>query len=309
MKITRRDFGAFLAGGTVSMFGITHFIQRLTDMEIPKMKRTDNSKAIIFLHIPKTGGSSLRDHVEKNVIASKLLMPGDTDAYRKVRQNYDRIVNYYDVVYLRGHFSMNIKQFLNEHRKHTECITILRKPTGRIPSSYRYQMKHWATEGSYIEQLKNEKLENYVQLIDFIKEEAETSWLSQPQFHLELNDGMTRRLSGTGTSIPFGKVTEETFETAKRNLKQRFTTIGLTEEYNKFLFMLANKYNWKIDIRVRKNRTKRKPLSDAEKEAILSINRYDARLYEYAKTLSHEMFQAMGDDVMERYEKFIMPKC
>lgn len=306
-QITRREFGIFTMGASAAILCSSSL--NIVESAIPrKINRPDGSKLAVFLHIPKTGGTSLREHVLRNTLGEQVSMPWKRQRIDTIKSDYSHYVQNYNFLYLRGHLEMNHKKILEQYQAHTELITVLRDPTGRVPSAYRYQMANWANEGDILYPLKQKNIDNYVDLVEVIQEEAGNKE-RYTTFHAEINDGMVRRISGVGDTVDFGEITPEILEMAKKNLRERFVLIGILEAFNTFLFMLAETYNWKIDIEVRKNTTKRRPLSDKEKEAILSINQYDAQLYEYGKKLSQDMFAEISDGKMERYKDFITPKC
>lgn len=85
---------------------------------------------IVFIHIPKTAGSSLRNAIESSY-TSKLIAP------------YENIFNLEKAVHLdyklfRGHFGYQDAQIIPGAK---EFITVLRDPVERVISLYNYWNK------------------------------------------------------------------------------------------------------------------------------------------------------------------------
>jgi hypothetical protein len=303
-KINRRQFIGLSAGAVACAGLYTYFTNPLRVFDIT---RSPDNKTVLFLHIPKTGGTTLREHVNRNVAPEKLFLSADRLQLQYAKDAYSKHINQYDVMYFRGHFSLNNQVFLNDYKDYTECVSILRDPVARFSSSYRYMMSNWDCEGMYGETLRNAKLKNLVDVIEYVKEEVKSEiYPPDMQFHMEVDNGMTRRLSDAGDTVPFGQVTRDMLEQAKRNLETRFSVIGITEEYNKFLWLLVNKYGWDINPSIRRNvNKKRAKPTRAERNAVLSINQFDIELYNHAKILSARMFNELGAKKAQEYEAFL----
>lgn len=302
-SLTRRDFISFTLGGTASLVGL--FLSYKYQTRPVPIIRPDDSKVTLFLHIPKTGGTTLRHHLDKNVMPARLIVP-DTALYvNEIRHRYSHFLNEKDFIYIRGHLEFDWNVFLDEYKEHTQGVIILRDPVSRFRSTYSYQIEKWAYEGMYGKRLVDLRPQSLSEVVDIIKEDVRQKKYSTNMFY-EVNNGMTRRLSGVGTKAPFGEMTPDMLKTAKKNLKERFAVTGLTEEYNKFLYLLVNKLGWDINPSIHKNTSKKKiNITEEDRKAILSLNRLDAQLYEYAQTLFEEQWNALGQDKIAQYEDFL----
>ena len=302
--ISRREFIAFGAGVLTTIGGLVGLNQWAT-RDLPVL-REDGSKVQLFLHIPKTGGTSLREHIMRSVKAHQIVMPERPENIWHLTNNYSQYLNAHDYIYVRGHFALDWRRFLGSYQDKTECITMLRNPVSRFRSAYQYQSTHWATKGSYIETVLQRTPETLSNAVDIFNYDASQAGFKHDHFLFEFNNGMTRRLSGEGWNIPYRQTNKAMLEAAKANLKNRFKIIGVTEEYNKFLYLLKNEYGWDLKPSIRKNTTKKKmAITDQDREKILELNALDQELHAYARDLSHELFDKLSDDKKNAYQDFI----
>lgn len=303
ISITRRDFVSFAMGGAASLVGL--YLSYKYQIRPVPITRPEDSKVTLFLHIPKTGGTTLRHHVDKNVMPARIIVPDTAEYVNEIRQKYSYFVNDKDFIYIRGHLEFDWNVFLNQYKDYTQGVVILRNPVSRFRSSYSYQTEKWAYEGLYGKRLIDLNPQSLTEAVNIIKDDAQHPEYSNNMFY-EVNNGMTRRLSGVGVRAPFGEMTPDMLETAKKNLKERFAVVGLTEQYDRFLYLLVNEFGWDINPTIRKNSSKKKmKITDEDREAILSLNKLDAELYEYAKTLFEEQWNALGEEKIAKYADFL----
>lgn len=302
-KLSRRDFIAFGAGVTATVGGL-FALGQWDSREVP-ITRTAGDKVQLFLHIPKTGGTSLREHIMKSVKAHQIAMPERPDNIWHLQRYYSHYLNEYDYIYVRGHFAKDWTRFLTDYTDKTESITMLRDPIARFRSAYQYQTAHWATKGSYAERLLARKPENLSAAIDLFDEDHKNG-TADPHFLMEFNDGMTRRLCGNKWNVPYRETTRDMLDTAKDNLDKHFKIIGVTEDYNKFLYLLKLEYGWKLNPSIRKNATKNKmDVSAKDRDKIAALNTLDIELHAHAKTRADALFNQLSAEDQANYDNFI----
>mgnify|MGYP003624323423 CR=1 FL=1 len=301
---TRRDFISFGAGIGATIGGALA-MGKWQSRDVPVI-RAENNKAQLFLHIPKTGGTSLREHIMDNVKAHQIIMPERPENIWHLKKYYSHYLNAQDYIYVRGHFANDWRRFLNDYTDQTQCITMLRNPVSRFRSSYQYQIEHWAVDGSYAKEILAQSPHSLSDVIDIFDRDAADKNFKHRAFVYEYNDGMTRRLSGEGWNAPYRGTTPAMLQNAKDNLRTRFKIIGVTEEYNKFLYLLKQNYGWDLNPSIRKNAAKKKmAVTDQDRDKINDLNRLDVELHKYAHSLSAEMFAALGDNAPQDYRDFI----
>jgi hypothetical protein len=303
-KISRRDFITFGAGVATTIGGALAFNQ-WASRDVPVL-RPAGDKVNVFLHIPKTGGTSLREHIMDNVKAHQITMPERPENIHHLKKNYSHYLNNYDYIYVRGHFAHDWQRFLNDYAQETQCFTMLRDPIARFRSSYQYQVENWLIKGSYIETVQSRSPQSLSDVIDIFDADAQRPAYKHNPFFFEYNDGMTRRLSGADWNVAYRQTTPAMLEAAKANLKTHFKIIGVTEHYNKFLFLLKNEFDWDIKPSIRKNVAKKKmQISAIDRDKIAELNQLDIELHAYATQLSERLFEELSPAQQQAYEDFI----
>jgi hypothetical protein len=250
---------------------------------------------LLFLHIPKTAGSTMRILVTKKYGPNRsFLLSGPTvprmqtaiDNFRALPQaERDR----FDCVY--GHYLYGVHEFFT---RPTSYFTLLRDPIERAISHYhemRRSEDQWGVE---------EVGKKGGTLEDFIDWQANTHTDNlQTRFLLR---------PATWDNIYDPKpLTPADLETAKNNLRS-FSVVGTLERFDETLMLLKEKANWTIPFysrnRVSKNRTRVQDLSDATIEKIRSINQYDHELWMLADQLLTEAIQPRAAEFAASLRRF-----
>ncbi len=226
---------------------------------------TDNknhrSPVIIFHHVQKTGGTTLRKAI------SKLFKPENIFIIdRKYSLNILQGLTEDEktkIKFITGHCCYGVHKFIPQQSTY---ITMVRDPIERVISHYYFVRSDPNISPKYYEKLRKMSLKEYVQ--DNIKG----------------NNHQTRALSGKE-----GICTKETFELAKENIKKYYSVIGLLEDYDKTILLLNKEFGWKNLFYVKDNETKERPLrsciSKDTLECIEENNKFDIEIYRFGKSL------------------------
>lgn len=230
-------------------------------------------KAIpIYIHIPRTGGTSLRHYAESQYDKSQILTLYGDDIYR-AKEVLEAISpeSYAHYKLIRGHISYGCHTWISAH---TEYFTFLRHPLDRVWSLYKYMQRD---RGHPFHGLAMN-----LTLTEMIDEKIST----------EFDNGMVRQLCGfcgefpqspdVPASIPFGELEEHHFQVANHNL-QKFEVVGSTEAFRESMVEVAKWLDWNLSSRTFwANKSKpgaARNLSRAAKMAIRECNLMDEELY------------------------------
>ncbi|MBE9180299.1 sulfotransferase family 2 domain-containing protein [Oculatella sp. LEGE 06141] len=242
---------------------------------------------LIFLHIPKTGGQSLKQLFRRHYSADTLFLinqkrPGQTlhdlrSLPLEKRQQLRCVA---------GHCSFGIHLDLAQPK--AQYLTLVRKPVERVISHYYFVrgLRHHPLH----EQAKQMSLAEYAR-----------SGIA------EIDNGQTRMLTVTGDSIPFGACTPELLEEAKQNLRTHFTVVGTTDRFNEVVVLLHYHLGI-VPFYHRENETRNRPKQSAVSAettaAIMQHNRLDQSLYDYANQLLDEQIERLGLPFLLQFQRF-----
>jgi len=231
----------------------------------------NGERLLVFMHIPKTGGSTLREIVARQYKSNEVWTFGTIYQFReKIGEiSKDRIAQ---IKGLQGHAC-----FGEVHRpfdKPFTYITMLRDPVERIISLHR---RHGIG--------KNLSLNNFV---------------TNPQFQFATRNTQTRYASA---------MSPPNLERAKNNFENYFAVVGITEMFDESIFMMKKKLGWG-DINYRKknvtsNRPTREEVSNKVIEIIKEKNELDTELYNYAKERLKTQIQALDSNSKQELKDFL----
>ncbi len=245
---------------------------------------------VIFLHIHKTAGSTLYRIIEAHYRAQEIYtvwVDGSLDDFKRLDADSRSKLKV-----LRGHFGFGLHEFLPEPPRY---FTLLREPVARVVS-YDAFVRRTPRHYSYDLVTSN----GGMSLEDFIKSGKDCM----------LDNAQTRLLSGleSGHEVPFGECGPAMLEAAKRNLRDAFAVVGLTERFDETLLLLREAFGWQRLFYARQNVSARRPekedLPSSTLDAILRVNALDVQLYQYAQRLFEEQIDRRGVTFAEDLEAF-----
>ncbi|WKN33491.1 sulfotransferase family 2 domain-containing protein [Porifericola rhodea] len=232
---------------------------------------------IIFMHIPKNGGSSFRP------ILLRHFRPESTFTVQLIgndKLNIDKFVNMpqheRDQIHcLLGHTNYGLHEYMNGK---TDYIAFLRKPVDRIISFYYYVLslpEH---------RLYDTITKNNMSLYDFVLN------INQG----DVNNGQIRYISGIRDKP------ELMLERALENIEKHFPVVGFLEQYDKSLVLLKHHYQFHLPYyRVRNKTKKRKTSEEISKETIELIqemNKEETLLYHEMEKRFNAQLKQMGEN-------------
>ncbi|MFC1809220.1 sulfotransferase family 2 domain-containing protein [Candidatus Omnitrophota bacterium] len=226
-------------------------------------------KILIFHHIQKTGGSTLRAILEC-IYPHNDLQFFYTGKDKKRFQALNHKERNNTKVFM-GHEYFG---FHRNFKKPCSYFTILREPIERTISYYCY-----------------------MRLPSFPKD-ISTKHLSLKEFltsgeNVFFDNGMTRHLSGIVGQ--HGTCSSEMLEIAKDNVKQWYAAIGLLERFDESMILFKRCFGWPAVFYTRLNighqKMHKDEIDSETQECLEKYNKFDIQLYDWAKDYFNKRLQ------------------
>jgi hypothetical protein len=250
---------------------------------------------VLFLHIPKAAGSTLSTIIQRQYQPEAVyksygtVIPaavrGKLTALESARYRYARLealplTERARIKLFIGHEGFGFHQLFSPP---TTYITLLRDPIERVISHYYYARSHPGNR------LYKTIVSNEMSLAQFV-----ASGLS-----VEVDNGQTKYLAGLETPyLHEGEYGADLLAQAKQNLREHFSVVGLTEEFDASLLLLKRTLGWKIPLYARVNVTQKRPFAEQISPATLvhikKQNYLDLELYQFARQLFEAQVEQQG---------------
>lgn len=218
------------------------------------------SKNLIFLHLPKNGGTTLhtildRNYSKKNTYTIQLVDNKrlSIPEFKAMPDNERKKIHL-----LKGHLRYGLHEYLYGE---SEYITFLRKPEERIISFYNY-----VKNNSWHRLYKRVKDDN-LSLYDFAQNITDA----------DINNAQIRFISGINDTE------DNMLNKALENIEKHFSFVGLLEHFDESLILLKKHYSWKTPYYKIENQSKKKVQKDnidsKTVSLIKNLNNGDCKLY------------------------------
>lgn len=250
----------------------------------------DGAPVVLYLHIPKAGGTTLgeyvysqcrtpEDHAEGLLNAGVLFVP-----YGFLKEPDLRVPDYIVPTLARpelravlGHFWFGIHEHVG---RPCTYVTLLRDPVERIISLYHYL-----------------QLQERMSLEEFA---------AAPPFK-EADNDQVRRIAGVDP--PIGGCTAETLRAAKENLRRHFAVVGVTERFDETLVLLNRRLGWMREVvsyprNVNPDRRPTESIPRSTLDLIRARNELDAELHRFAQQWMDEAIAAEGPAFQEELARY-----
>ncbi|QGX03793.1 NAD-dependent epimerase/dehydratase family protein [Beggiatoa leptomitoformis] len=233
---------------------------------------------LIFLHLPKTAGTSLRAIIEKEYSESECVyiyaLTPESLEEAKQKAQHARVI--YGHVAFGIHKSLEIENF--------RCITLLRDPIDRIISLY----SHHAREA---DMPYHSLIQQGMSLYAFLEK----------RITFETNNHMTRTIAGYNAT-DFLEA-RSVLDVALRRIHNRFEFVGLSEKFVESVAVIGQKLNWHSTDFVPALNTDEtgiaQQIDSKTKQLIEQHNYLDRLLYEYVKRhFPHKGIMKFNDKIV-----------
>jgi hypothetical protein len=216
-----------------------------------------DQRKIIFLHLPKTGGTTLVNMLhQKYGLQQSQLINGDKDSQLRLAVNNE-------IRFIHGHFSFDIVKLLHPHDYFS--ATVLREPVARVIS--RYVHLQYSEEPRLVAER-----DTYAGFEEYLESSYALNWQCQV-------------LAGNMHNIANP---EENYALAQQNLHS-FDWVGVADYLNEGMLDLSSKLGFENRYYPHLNKSQSQELGESLflefAEEIRERNIYDQKLYAEAKRM------------------------
>ena len=262
------------------------------------MVKKSNDILWIFLHVPKTGGTTFSDQIKAHLKPEEFIATSQTRY--GIAEKADK-TKFKDVRVLLGHATYyGIHKFFPE--KSPRYIVFLREPTERLVSSYNFEMR--TKKGAVFPFWKWYKLQQRNEVTSFM----DMKFRGLPGTKANMPDSFSKLYSNLfkiksvtyffqGIFKIYSRIFKSSEKSSKRQLRNakellnRCWHIGIIPGLDKdlkFLFkQIGISTRWKNTNVTEKSKAFFK-LDDASRKKIYEDNKYDKELFDYAVKLRNQ---------------------
>jgi hypothetical protein len=234
---------------------------------------------IIFIHIPKTAGTTLDKIIERQYESKAIFKTEPTRHWESIDE-FKNLPNSQKKKFkiIMGHMYFGLHEYLPVRSTY---LTMMRDPIDRIISYYYYVLRY---PGSYLYPAVTSQ---HMSLKEFAM-----SGLSK-----ELENFQTRLLAGD-MKVDLRRYSESSLERAKENITNHFGLVGISEKFDESLLLMKRVFGWNstyyVKLNVTKNRPSKKEIPKETLDVIEENNSLDVELYKYIRGKFEDLLDQEG---------------
>jgi hypothetical protein len=249
----------------------------------PERDKDADKASLIFLHVPKTAGTTVRAIIERQYPPSEVYAiyegsravghhsMADLKALPEAEKKKIKVYA--------GHVSYGLHELIPQP---VHYYAMLRDPVDRIISYYHHTMHHNPKFGA-----------NKISLMKFFARK-------DPMLHNQ----QTQIISGI--KAPPGACSDEMLWTAIDNINDQFCAVGITEMFDESILLLRKAMAWDLPEYVHENVSVDRPARDFFSEAEINLikknNQLDIMLYSYVR---RQLQKQLDDNSAEFQEELV----
>ncbi|MEZ5275627.1 MAG: sulfotransferase family 2 domain-containing protein [Opitutaceae bacterium] len=252
------------------------------------------NQTVIFVHIPKTAGNTLRAVLTRNCGPARFYYRegGDLGRLEAFKRDYATAISRFGVV--GGHVYFGFHEVMTNPFRY---LTMVREPVSRVVSQYRFIRS--GQSGAWLKGRLDE-----VSLREFVERGLDET----------TDNCQVRRLAGLYGRYeeqPYGAARKSLLDDAWKNICHHRILVGVQSEFDRSLLLYRRELGWKrLPVYRNKNVTRpvkgiaRKPesLATEEIEAIRAKNLLDLELYGRIDEKFGEVRQSISDRDVRRFQ-------
>jgi len=256
------------------------------------MRHPKKESTVVFVHIPKTAGTTLHRIMERQYYSDNILSihtPVENAAQVSRLQKLPTTKKQ-QIELIKGHTFFGWHQLMSQ-----PCLyfTLLRNPVERFISNYFFLLKN--KDHPFNQKLVEQK----IPLEDFV------NWTGEDNYQTRY---LAKNIGEEDLDIKNRDCTRQTLELAKKNLNENFAVVGTVEEFDKTLLILKNTFGWDNVYYKVSNKNKQRPASSLIPQQTLDLikekNKLDLELYQHASESLEELVKKQGNSFEKELNNF-----
>lgn len=271
----------------------------------PTLLRIARRERLLFLHVPKTAGTSMRVHLMNQYLPEEVFPPTNwTEAAR-----FDRPIT--DFRAYSGHFRAN---FAAKVPSGTRTLVVFREPVSRLLSALRHLRRDPDFHPDHV-LVRGKTLGEMVRMPAIMANQynIQVSWLAASADPAMVDDFLRANPEDEASSVEESASDETLFQRA-RDALNKIDFIGFTEDLRPVLAQLSDEMDYHPVIsfpRLNDSRREDDPadrLGATEGELIRQATALDQRLYDFAKDIVEQRRVLAAIRRLREAGQYVVPK-
>lgn len=250
-----------------------------------------NKKTVIFLHIPKCGGTTLEKIIRRQFRPGEIFYRPQSligEGWAELAELSLAQKGAFRLVYIR-HAPFGMHQSFPQRFSY---VTMLRDPWRRMVSDYYHAARN-VDHSFYV------LASNGATLEDFVDYRTDRQQLTNP---------ITRLISGINAMPPFAPLPDHALDIACANLQNCFGVAGTVERFDESLLLMKKHFGWGNVHYLRQNIGRNKPnrteAGDGVKAKFAEANEMDCRLYAWVQERLEQQIEVAGSEFCNEVKRF-----